>query len=412
MTTNRNILIAAEILSKSAPFLVSLILARSISLEDFGIYNTYLATITLLTAIISLGGESGVSVRYFKQEQREFSEYITSNIICSGLILIAALSLLPLYVQTATKIGLSQPIIFSTLVFSFLSSINNLTLTTTQCAKNIKWFCIICLTPAVTIVILTTLILLSQEEINSIKIITCHLASIALTTLLSIAFIKKNKLITKKLTAAGLKSFLGFSTPLLPNIIAGWMRGFYDRYFIAITIGLTFVSLYSVSYQYLSILLVLNTVFARVYSVRLHELLKKDLIKKPMTQSGKAAAVILIAAIPYSAISALSTEMVFGEKYSGIEILTITLTLGGAITIINTIYINHLLYHEKTKQILTASTSSLLIHVLLTTTLIKIFGFSGAGIGYLASTILNCSINYYSSSKIYKNSPKQKTQGA
>jgi len=186
------------------------------------------------------------------------------------------------------------------------------------------------------------------------------------------------------------------------------MRGFYDRYFIVITIGLTFVSFYSVSYQYLSILLVLNTVFARVYSVRLHELLKKGLIKKPMTQSGKAAAVILIAAIPYSAISALSTEMVFGEKYSGIELLTITLTLGGAITIINTIYINHLLYHEKTKQILAASTSSLLIHVLLTTTLIKIFGFPGAGIGYLASTILNCSINYYSSSKIYKNPPMQK----
>ena len=78
LLNNGAIFLFSNVLNASIPFLLLPFLTRLLTPEDYGIVAMFAIFLTLVSAFVGLSVHGAVNVQYFKLENNEFNEYVTS----------------------------------------------------------------------------------------------------------------------------------------------------------------------------------------------------------------------------------------------------------------------------------------------------------------------------------------------
>ena len=249
--------------SKILVFLLVPIYTRLLSTEEYGIYDIYLTTITLLIPILSLNIVEAV-MRFALDKTIEKSSVFSIGIkIIIRSILYCTILILVNYATNFISIFNRYPQYF--LLYYILNIIYDLV---TQFAKSIDKifdFAVASILNSLTMLLLNILFLvIFKMNLNGYFLANClafALPVIYLTIRLKLWKYIKLKSNDKELK----KQMVRYSSPLILNNIGWWITNASDRYIITAMKGLSENGIYSVSYKIPSILNVIQAIFSQAW---------------------------------------------------------------------------------------------------------------------------------------------------
>ncbi len=249
--------------SKILVFLLVPIYTRLLSTEEYGIYDIYLTTITLLIPILSLNIVEAV-MRFALDKKIEKSKVLSIGIkIVIKSILYCAILIIINYFTNFINIFNKFPQYF--LLYYALNIIYDLV---TQFAKSIDKifdFAIASILNSLTMLLLNIVFLVVfKMKLNGYFLANCLAFAIPIVYL-SIR-LKLWKYIRIKSKDEELKKqMIKYSSPLILNNIGWWITNASDRYILTAMKGLSENGIYSVSYKVPSILNVVQAIFSQAW---------------------------------------------------------------------------------------------------------------------------------------------------
>ena len=249
--------------SKILVFLLVPIYTRLLSTEEYGIYDIYLTTITLLIPILSLNIVEAV-MRFALDKKIEKSKVLSIGIkIVIKSILYCTILIIINYFTNFINIFNKFPQYF--LLYYALNIIYDLV---TQFAKSIDKifdFAIASILNSLTMLLLNIVFLVVfKMKLNGYFLANCLAFAIPIVYL-SIR-LKLWKYIRIKSKDEELKKqMIKYSSPLILNNIGWWITNASDRYILTAMKGLSENGIYSVSYKVPSILNVVQAIFSQAW---------------------------------------------------------------------------------------------------------------------------------------------------
>ena len=249
--------------SKILVFLLVPIYTRLLSTEEYGIYDIYLTTITLLIPILSLNIVEGV-MRFALDKKIEKSSVFSIGIkIIIKSVLYCTILMVINYFTNFISIFNKYPQYF--LLYYVLNIIYDLV---TQFAKSIDKifdFAVASILNSLTMLLLNILFLVVfKMKLNGYFLANC--LAFALPVMYLTIRLKLWKYIKIKSNDNELKKqMIKYSSPLILNNIGWWITNASDRYILTVMKGLSENGIYSVSYKIPSVLNVVQTIFSQAW---------------------------------------------------------------------------------------------------------------------------------------------------
>lgn len=124
-----------------APFVLSVVLTRKLSTDEYGVWVLFIALFTFLRPVISLSVHDALKMHYFEMERKSLSEFILSSAFLASSItlLLACLSILGKG-QLSVWLKFPEEWIVSIVLTAYLYSIFHFLLTFNQFENNKKRF--------------------------------------------------------------------------------------------------------------------------------------------------------------------------------------------------------------------------------------------------------------------------------
>lgn len=283
---NKNILIyfTSDLLAKAIPFLLIPLLTRYLSPTEYGDISMLNIIIEITTILILLGANTYFRVEFFRTLDRNTLLYnLFFNVFINFTILIFIFSTISIYFNNITFN--IQNILFISII-SFFQSIFYIITSYYQCSEkslvvglaNIS-FSIISNTLFITLIIYGL-----REEARYYSYLI-GIASISIILFLNL--IVKNKNNIKKPFID--KSYYKFGFSILPHAISWWARSGVERIIISYFMSNFYVGIYSLSLQFISLLVIISNAVNQAIAPSMMVALKdkkrkeiKNLIKKSL----------------------------------------------------------------------------------------------------------------------------------
>ena len=267
----------ASILASLSPLILLPILTQTLTAQEYGAWNQFTVTITLIPAIASLGLPYTM-VRFLaatrnKDEIREAFYSIAFMVMLGSLIV----SLIFLILAKPIAGLLFQGNIVISYILSAAIFLNGLILLlfdyfrTFQLMKIYSFFTM--LQAYLTVVLVGIFIAMRYGLVGAIIAVLIIQIIIVLTMYLTIL----SRIGFKIPKLGNIKEYLNFGLPTIPSNISFWVLDITDRYVIGLFLGLSFVGYYSAGYLLGNII---SLILSPFYTVLLPYLLSKILCWK------------------------------------------------------------------------------------------------------------------------------------
>lgn len=255
-----------NIANASIPFILIPILTSHLSPKDYGLISMYTLLIGLTSPFIGLGSQSTLTKRFFSQEKFIFSKYVGNCIILVILTTIVVLLLFLLFNSYLSYYTAITGIWLYTIIAITLSMyLTQILLIILQVQVKPFYYGVIQISQSALNLGLSVwfIVNLKNDWTGRVK---GQLWASVFFAILSLVFLKKNKLLQLKFDKTYIKDILRFGTPVIPHIIGGMLLAMTDRIVLANTVGISDTGIYTVAYQIASSLSLLTTSFNNAYA--------------------------------------------------------------------------------------------------------------------------------------------------
>lgn len=388
-----------NMLVKGIAFLTIPVFTYLMSTEQYGMYNTYAAYMSILAVVVSLGLPSSVrNVRYDMPKNEK--EYHVNSLLLMLFTLFAALALLAVFHTVLEKIlGFSALLIAIVVINSsstaFHSYYNNILTIDYRYPEFLK----ISFFYSVSSVGLSVLLiqLFFQKESALGRALGNMIPMVFIMGYVIVRVFRRNKIqLRRKYTRYGLK----FGLPLIPNDLSSLVLAQFDRIMIFRTIGEAAAGLYSFAYNvavlYQVITVSVESAWTPWMFSKLHDKDYKDLKKKINIYIGviTLCTSMLILASP-ELIMILSRKIYWDSRSVVIPII-----LAMYFFAVATIPVGIEFFHKKTTIISGCTFCTAICNIVLNFIFIPKYGYQAAAYTTLVCYLLYCIFHMFMAAKM------------
>lgn len=341
-----------SIINSGLNFFLLFILAKNLTLEDYGYLNLYNNFITIGTIISSLGTSGYISVVFFKNKNK-LHEYISSisfisfSVICFLLVVILLLG-------DFRFIGINKYILLCAPVYCFFQYFITLVLDYRRLNESVASYGYLTIFIALSNFILT-FAFVGKYQAWEVRVLVQLLVAF-LSFLYSLSILHNNRYLSvKNIKYYCIKDALIFGLPLIPHLLTVWLRQGLDSYIIKYNYDAATVGIYSFAMNFYSIIYILGSAFNNSNSVNIYKILANGYTDdtKVLFKKNNRLIIVLFAVITIcTIIFAYVFVPTFFNVYTGSLEYIIPLCIAGFFQIIYLLYVNILYFYEKTKLLM------------------------------------------------------------
>ncbi|WZL73679.1 oligosaccharide flippase family protein [Clostridiaceae bacterium 35-E11] len=400
--------IISNFLLKGIAIITTPIFTRLLNPDAFGISNTYTSWLSILTIVGTLDVVSCIQIARHDIDDNDMNSFISSVLSLSTL----ALAILYIFVKIFSDIIVSFMAIPSLLIdIMFLEVLftNAFTILQTKHRAYFRYREFVILSAIVSILspILSILLITFQEsDLYYGKIIGNALPRIIISVFIFIYIFKKGRCFFNK---EFWKYALLIALPLIPHHLSGSLLSSFDRVMINKFDGASKAGLYSLAYNYSSILGIAWTSLNSAWVPWFYTKMKEDSIED-IRRYVKPYIVVFSTLYMGALIVGPEAIKVFGPKEYWESMWVIPpVLLAIFFQFVYSLYVNIEFYLKKTKYIAYATIAAAALNVLLNSIFIPKYGYIAAAyttlIGYFIMLILHYNLSKKFDSRDLFNKP-------
>lgn len=393
-----------EFINKGLPFLLLPILTRYLTTDEYGIIAMYNTFSSFIIIFIAVSIPSSVAVNYFHLSRDELPKYISNVFVIILTATIISIILVHYLHNTILNIvHLPVEWIYIAILAAMTQTFSSINLNLWRSEERAKPFAIFEVSKTfinISISILLVVILTYGWEGRTTGIALTN----AIFGILSIIFIINRNYFTLNISIAYLLDALKFGLSLIPHQLALWMRVGVDIFIISSVAGLTEVGIYSIGYQLGAIVGIAANAFNAAYSPYLYKQLKNitdDKKKKLVKFTYLYLVGILIFSILVATILIFLTPYLLGPSFEQASEYILLIAIAHAFLGMYLMVVNYIFYVKKTHLLSMTTISISVLHVIISYTLISIFGAIGAAYATIFTYFLTFIMVWRLSNRVY-----------
>lgn len=404
LAKNAFIYTISDLINKAIPFLLLPILTKYLSPEQYGIVATFTTFIMIISILVELNMSNAINIFFFKESKDELKTYITNTIILSFIITIfLIICVYPLSDYFSNLLSLSVIWIYLGIITVFFQFITTINLVLWQAEQKANKYGIYQISQTIlnfSLVILLVVFLKYEAEGQ----IFAQIFSIILFSIFSFFILYRRNYIQFKMKYEYIKDAFKFGLPLVPLSLSGWLRTGADRLLLTSLIGAFATGIYVVGFQFGMIIIILCTAFNKAFNQFLYRKLSninEDEKNKLVIFSYFYFFIILCLALLISLISPWIIVNFLDERYKDSLEIVPYITFAYAFQGMYIIVVNYLYYIKRTVYLGYLTLICGIIHIILSYTLIKLYGLIGAAQASLISFLIMFFAVWILSAKLY-----------
>lgn len=380
-----------NLFDKTITFLTIPIFTRIMSTSDYGIVNTYLSWVSILSLIVGLSLGNSIRSAYIDFKE-DLEEYISSILFLSIINFIGSSILIILFAYFFIK-NVDIILVILCLVQSFMTFIIN-TITIKYMMKiDYKKRTLLLAIPNIIITILSVVFLLIIPENKYFgRIIPYVIVTSVVGIFYLISYLYKNikKLINKKYWVYGLK----LSLPLIFHGLCINILATSDRTMISIFRSTSEAGVYSLIYSFGMISTVITTSLESIWIPWFNKKIEEN--QKSIINDNVRIyiEVVMIAMIGILFISPEVLVLMSPKEYWGGKVLVAPILLASFLTFLYSISVNLEYYYKSTKIIATNTIIAALINLVLNFIFIPLYGATAAAFTTVFAYTVSFVIHY------------------
>lgn len=394
----------SRIVNAAIPFLMMPVLTRYLTPADYGITAMFAVLIGVISPFVGLNLHGAISVRYFDKEEKDLPRYI-GNIFMILLVSTALVSLvLWLFAGPISALAtFPRKWLWSCVFIAATQFIGLIMLTLWQVEDKPVLYGIYQNLQTLVNISLTILFVVGFGK-NWQGRIEAQIITFSLFTLAACYFLSKNNWLKFTYDRSRVNHALHFGLPLIPHALGGLMIMQTDRVFLANMIGIATAGIYSVAYQFGSIIELGASSFNQAYAPWLYRQLsdidndkKKNIVKLTYLYF----LVILIIAAVLSLLVPVFLTFFVGKDFIGAQIYIFWITLGFAFSGMYYMVTNYIFFAGKTAILAKVTFASAVMNIFFNYILIKLNGPVGAAQASTLTFFLSFVMTWALSQRVY-----------
>jgi O-antigen/teichoic acid export membrane protein len=401
---NVGIYTLANFINGAIPFFLLPVLTRYLTPEDYGITATFTMLIFICTPFINFNTHLAISIKYFKMQKSEFSQYV-SNCLLITVISFFIVTIFFIVFNTQIKELSLFPgnWLWAITVICFANSIIYTLLTIFRLALKVY--------PYVTIQLFQTVLNVGLSVYFVVWLgmdwqgrISANIVTIIFFAFVSVIILYKKNYLVFKFNFTYIKDIIKLGVPLFTNNIFYLSLASIDRLIIAKIVGLKELGIYSVGTNFS---IVITVIIVSINSAYVPWLFNK--LSMP-TEKVKSKIVflfygymisVLILAITTSCIMPIIIKYFIDAKFYGVIQIIFLLFIAQAFAGMDIMMSNFINYAERTRFYFPVDIFTSLFYFIISYVLIKTNGIIGAAQALLTIRFIRFLLIWIVSNKAY-----------
>lgn len=345
-------------------FVLLIIIAKYIDPDGYGKINLFNTLITIISFVVCLNTSGILSVNYFRMDKSDFEKSVNSvnNITCLCSIILLVIVVI-FYKQISNYTGLNLTHQIYALLVSALTVYFNIILNIWRVEEKIYSYGALSCLSAVLNFVFTIGFVVSLHQgwvgrINANVLLSIVLFVISIYFLLSKGYLKS------KPSTHHYKDALLFGVPLIPHAVSGWLRQGLDRIFLNAYQSSAIVGLFSFSYNFANLIILIGTAFNATNSVYIYKILsegKEDANKKLRSQTIMVISLFALITIMISVGAYIFIPVLFPE-YQECKAYIFLQCIAAFFYCVYLQFVNYLFYFKRTKVLMNITFFVSLLH--------------------------------------------------
>jgi O-antigen/teichoic acid export membrane protein len=366
----------ATFFTKALAFISVPVFTRLLSPDEYGILALFASIISVSNIFLSFNFPGAVA-RYYHEKDKNFGEFISSNILFLFLFNIFSFSLINLFKnEISSLINIDVDVFIIAIIVAIFNIPINMFLSYLQTSKQSDKYSFLSVSKSVIMLVISIIwvYLLSDQRFFG-KIYANLVVSGVIFIIAIIYFIKLGK---PKFKFRYVKYSLVFGVPLIPHALSNFILSYFDRIAINQLTGSFDTGLYSFAYNVGMIMNVVVMAMNKAWVPMFYDNLKENNYNKINSMAINYSKYIFFAAISLILFSK-EIVMILADKsyYAALDLVPIII-LGSVFIFFYTLFANYSFYRKKTALISTATLLAGGINIGLNYWLIPKFGYIAA----------------------------------
>jgi O-antigen/teichoic acid export membrane protein len=383
---------SAEFFTKALAFISVPIFTRLLTPDEYGILAIFTSIISISTILMGLNFHGSVA-RYYHEEDKNFGQFISSNILFLFLFNIFSFSLINLFKkEISTLINIDVEIFMIAVIVAIFNIPINMFLSYLQTSKQSDKYSFLSVAKSVSILVISIIwVYLLSEQRYFGKIYGNLVVSVVVFVISIIYFIKLGK---PKFKFKYIKYSLVFGVPLIPHALSNFILSYFDRIAINQLTGSLNTGLYSFAYNVGMIMAVVVMAMNKAWVPMFYDNLKENNYKKINSMAVDYSKYIFFTAMTLILFSKEIVIILADESYYAALDLVPIIILSYVFVFFYTLFANYSFYKKKTVLISIATLIAGALNIALNYLLIPKFGYIAAAYTTLFSYIVLFVLHY------------------
>lgn len=361
--------------NKGISFILITIIARYISLSDYGELSLFNTLITLLGYFVGLSTAGYLSISYFKEKEDRFKEDFGAICLITFAVSLIILFLFSLsYNWLSGLLKVSVQFLFIGLIISCSNVFVGLNIDYFRIREKLSFYGVLSCSFAILNFVLT-IYLVVIKEFNWHGQVYALLVSNITFAIIALIYFLKNKLIIIPNSWAIYRKIILWGLPIIPHLASAWIKQGLDRYIIDNTHTMADVGLFSFASTLSSIIIIIGVAFNQTNSVNLYQTLSSEEPKESkiyrLHRKEKYFALLYLLLVIIIIVGGVIFIPLFMPQYTSCIPYFIILAISGYLQCLYFLFCNYLFYYDDTKKLMYITFGSSVIHLLLSLWLTK-----------------------------------------
>ena len=395
----------SNIINASIPFLLLPVLTHYLSPSAFGIVAMFQVILSFSLPFSGLNVEGAVSRQFFEKQKIDFPVYVWNAIV---ILFTSSIVVLIIYFVTGQMIETLTDFPYNWLslivLCAFAQNLSEIGLAVWQVQYQALKYGLFRITRTVTDISISLFFVVTLRESWQGRV-SAQVIAIFAFAIITLFFLKKEKMIRTQVNREYIKSAIRFGLPLVPHVIGAIVITMSDRIFITKMVGLSATGLYAAGYQVGMIIGLFQNSFNQAWVPWFYEKLK---LNENKTNIGIVKftymyfLLMLAGVVLLTVITPYIFDIFLGKDYSSARIYVFWIGLGFAFNGMYKMVVNYFFYIQKTYIVSMITFMTALLNLLLNYFFIKEFGPIGAAQATVIAFFFQFIVVWYMSSKAYK----------